>query len=444
MSLSFLRGALTGRLRVLCVLLPALALGVLAGCSTSDDDSDAKVRLLNASPGYSSLDLYVDDEIKASTVAYGAVSDYAKVDSETLTTALRRAGSSTNLIAVDRSYGSDTNYTLVAYGWDGALKSVLMTDEEDTPDDGKVEVRVFNSATDAGSLAVYLSDSDTDIAEATPVTSSVTGGAFSSYVEFNQGTYRLRVTGADDTSDLRLDLSSLTLSNKSIVTIILTPSSGGTLVHAVVVSQGGSATAYSNTMARVRLVAGTADNANHSAVVGTTTLSTTMKSPSVGAYTQVTAGTGQTLAVAVNGTKLTTYTSVDLTAGSDVSLLVYGPSASPQLAVITDDNRLPTTSTYAKIRLVNGLANHDSTLSLNLNYAEVATDVALGAGSSFKSVSASTDSVMTVNSPLASSALYTWGSSTTLTISAKGVYTVFMLGDYATTDAAKGVLVKDR
>ena len=69
--------------QLLClpILIATLFLG---GCSSGDDDDDgsARIRLLNASEGYDSLDLYVtpDDEdtdvLRFTGVPLGALSDY--------------------------------------------------------------------------------------------------------------------------------------------------------------------------------------------------------------------------------------------------------------------------------------------------------------------------------------------------------------------------------
>jgi hypothetical protein len=80
---------------------PALAalatLLTLAGCGGTDDSQFAHVRLLNASPGYDSLDLYLDDDRQAAGMATGAVSGYASVDSGTYDSSVRRADSATDL-----------------------------------------------------------------------------------------------------------------------------------------------------------------------------------------------------------------------------------------------------------------------------------------------------------------------------------------------------------
>ena len=185
----------------------------------------------------------------------------------------------------------------------------------------------------------------------------------------------------------------------------------------------------------MRLVAGSTGNATHSAVVAGTTLTTGTLSPAVGAYVLVNAGSAQGLDLQVNGSRLST-TTVSLSAGGDYSLLVHGASTAPQLTVLSDNNRLPSTSSQAKFRLVNGAYNLAGGLTLNLDYDALASDIAVGSASSYKAVTASTGSTMTVD--LSGSSLASW---TDLTVTAKGIYSVFVLGDASTPTA---VLRRDR
>ena len=435
MSIPSLGQAFAQGLRRLLHLLPVLAVVGLSACGGSDDAQYAHVRLLNASPGYDSLDLYLDDDRQVAAIATGAVSGYADVDPDTYDTSVRRADSATDLATVERGYSEDSSYTLVAYGWEGSLKTYQLTDSEDSPGSGLTRVRVFNTATDAGTLDVYLTDSDTALTDATPIASSVAGASLSAYKNVDSGSWRLRVTGEDDATDVRLDLSAVALAGNKVVTVVLTPGSGGVLVNAIVLVQGGSATAYDNPSARVRLVAGSTGNATHSAVVAGTTLTSGTPSPAVGSYILVNAGSAQSLDLQVNGSRLST-TTVSLSAGGDYSLLVHGAATAPQLTVLSDNNRLPSSSSQAKLRLVNGAYNLAGGLTLNLDYDAMASDIAAGSASSYKSVTASTGSTMTVD--LSGSSLASW---TDLTVTAKGIYSVFVLGDAASPTA---VLRRDR
>jgi hypothetical protein len=364
------------------------------------------------------------------------VADYVPIGEASYTLRVKRAGATTTLVQGDRSLAGGEYYTAVAYGREGAVRLVVFSDNEEAPTSGYAKFRVFNAAADAGSLDVYVTEASTTLDESSPTTSLVAGGAVTGHVEIAQGSYRVRVTAANDKTDLRLDLPELALADQAIVTLLLQPGSGGVLVHALIVQQRGAVTVRKNDKARARLVAAATDNAGVSASVGGTSLNVNLRSPSVGAYTLVPAGT-QAVNVSVNGST-TLGSSMPLTAGADYTLLVHGPGTAPDLKMLSDDNRPPTNTARAKLRLVHAVAGLDGGLTLAKDYVAVANDVPYASASTAAQVDAATDARIEVTSPLAASALYV---NDDASIAAGGVYSVFMLGG---SGAAVGVLRRDR
>ena len=107
--------------------------------------------------------------------------------------------------------------------------------------------------------------------------------------------------------------------------------------------------------------------------------------------------------------------------------------------MISDDNRLPSTTTGARIRLINGITGQGA-LTLAMDFSAVANNVALGAASDYTAVSSNASSRLDVTSGLTGSVLFTTGT-TNVNIQALGVYTVLVL-DGATLPS--GVLRKER
>jgi hypothetical protein len=264
----------------------------------------------------------------------------------------------------------------------------------------------------------------------------VAGASMTSYVEITKGTYRIRVTGYGDKTDVRLDIPSVTLSDQQVTTLMLTGTAGGVLVNGLLVNQGGTVTAYKNPNARVRVVAAVSGNASVGARTTDGTLSATLLSPSVGTYVTTSAALGG-LTVAVNGSSLDV-SALALTAGTDATLLVYGDASAPKAKLLVDDNSLPSVSSNANIRLVNVLNGLDGTISLSADYVAVGDNVAFGNASTPTAVAAGTSTRLEVTSPLRSSALYT---ATDVSITAQKVYTLFVMGD---ASAPVVVLRKDR
>ncbi len=434
---------LSGRsaFRPLNLATTALTLGlILTGCGGGDEDTSTQVRLVNASAGYSTLSLGWDDTTIASSVEQGAASSYTGVSSGTVDATLSAGDSSTALETTERSTSDDTQYSIVAYGWKGSLKSIILTENEEAADSGYAKFRIYNSATDAGSLDVYLTDTSASLEDSTAVASSVSTSAFNSagFLKVKKGNWRLRVTGADDKDDLRLDVSSMTLSDQEVYTLVLSPTSGGVMVNSVLIPQGDSVSYLKTTLARARLVAGVSATTTPpvSASLGSTTLASSTASPAVGGYKILTAGDGQSLSVSVSGTSLGT-TSVDVEAGQELSVLVSGSASAATVQVIEDDNRLPT-SGKAKVRLVHG-SEGTADLFLTVNYAALASNIAYGTASSYSTVTASSSSVAQLEVNSATSTLFT--PSSDLYLQSQGVYSVFVLGSGGTV---VGRLSKDR
>jgi hypothetical protein len=411
--------------RHLLGLVAALPLAWLTACGGGDDGNDANVRLVNASPGYASLDLYVDDadSPQISAVDFGAASAYTGVPSGDVSNVLTAAGSSTELLTQTRSLGSGKKYTIVAFGFEGALRSVIMQDDESAADSNKTKVSVLNAGSD--DVDVYLTGPDESLESATPVVAGADpNGSQSAFTSVASGTYRLRVTGADDTEDLRLDLPSITLDSTKVLTLVLTPGQGGVLMHAVGVVQDGDVTPHLNTQARVRLVAAVGTAAPFSAVsmsAGGANLGTNIGSFTIRDYVLVNAGT-LTVTTSVDGTALDPQ-SVTVTAGSDTTLLVTGSSAADAtVKVIDDDNRLPTVNTRYKIRMVHAAPSLAAqSLTMKVASSDVGDAQPLGGASEYESLTPSGEVTIEITTP-ADGTIYTMEK----TPVSNGVYTVFV------------------
>jgi hypothetical protein len=204
----------------------------------------------------------------------------------------------------------------------------------------------------------------------------------------------------------------------------------------LVIPQQATPNAQRNLQSRIRLVAGAGDNAAVTGKVGDTSLNVNLRSPSVGSYRLVTAGSVP-LTLTVNGNSTLGGTST-LGSGRDYTVMVTGTSASPEYRLLEDDNRLPTSSSKARMRLVHGAFDVQSSLSLALEYGSVASDVAYGTASSPALVEPSSSARVEVTSPLYVQPLYL---NTEAVVSASGVYTLFVLGG---ASSPAGVLRRDR
>ena len=411
-----------------------LAVGVLLcsckiGGGGGGNDGQARFRVLNASTGYTSLDIYSndqnddgdDDKQRASAVSYGKLSDYVSLKAATYTLDFRRAGATTSLLSVaSQAMAEDTNATYVGYGSTSHFQVYKINDDQTAADSGKAKVTVINVA-EAGSLDVYFTEENIPLTDTSPQVSGVASGS-SLGATINSATYRMRVTGAGDSTDIRLDVSGIAFSSTQVVSIILTPTPGGILVNALSIPQQGSVTAYSNTKARVRAAVGISNGTKATVAVGGAMLLSNATVGIIGStYTPVTAGS-LAVSVVIDGTAVS-IPNKTLAAGADYTLLVWSNATGTQASLISDDNRAPEVSGTTKIRLMNGMSALGGPISFTVNFSPTADDVAVGEASSYNEISAGSDFEIDVKDALTSSPLF---SKTGVSLTGGAVYTMFM------------------
>ena len=84
-------------------ILAALTALSLSGCDSGGGSGRTQVRLMNASPGYTSLDLYANttdddtDRQSIAAVAYDTVSSYTELESGTYNVKFKRSGFTSTL-----------------------------------------------------------------------------------------------------------------------------------------------------------------------------------------------------------------------------------------------------------------------------------------------------------------------------------------------------------
>ena len=412
---------------------------VLAGCGGNGGSSDVgSLRLINATQTHASLDLYQNSSLAMSATQLDTISGYANVAVGSPALQLNDAGGSTALLTTSTTITSGQHYTLLAYESGGTVKAAVLTEDFTAPASGTGQLRIYDTATDAGALDVYITDPATDLATVSTATTAFSAQTYaqsSSLLAYAPGTYRVRVTVSGNKSQLLLDMPAVTIADQQILTIALTPTTGGVLLDGSMLSQQGAYTAARNTTARVRLAAAVSGGVPVAASAGSTAIDSFTVAPAVGTYAIVPAS--GTLNISVNGSSVGAPAST-LKAGNDYTLLVYGSGTSATASLIGDDNHLPTLATNTKMRLINGLTGTVSGLTLEADFNPVASNVLAAVASAYGTVAANSSMELDVTSALSSTPIY---SRSDLNIAASSVYTLFMVGD---SSAPQGLLRRDR
>lgn len=416
----------------LALTLSLSAMAALTACGGSGGGgSSTQVRLLNATRSYAQLDLTVNDKTINSKVAYASAGEYGGVDTGSTASKVLTSDVGTSVSATQPTLNANSNYTYITYGFSGAVRTTLLEESQAAPDANKAKLLVLNLAPDAGALDTYVTSAATcGLTNETALSSNLAGGAGSGYIQINSGTFRVCVTGYNKPTDLRLAIPAITLDSASVNTLILTATDGGVLVNGITMVQKGAVKNFANTQSRVRTVAALASGgAVTSSINGQAMFGSSAVSPLISDYVTTNSG-ASTLSVAVNGANVS-FTAPTLAAGKDTTLMVWGDPAAPKLAVLDDDNRLPTVSTDVKIRLVNALQINGAGLSVG--YGTIASNIAAGSASTSLSGSitnSSTGAQVDVTVPTSALSIYT---NSALVFPAGSVWTFFAVPNTATT-----------
>jgi hypothetical protein len=244
------------------------------------------------------------------------------------------------------------------------------------------------------------------------------------------------VTGANDTSDLRLDIPSITLDNKKVATVILTETKSGMLVDALLLPQQGSLKQFVNTKARVRAAVAMGSGSMASLRVGGITIVNGQGRGVISAYSRVEAGSAA-VTLLVDGTQVPVENQT-LVAGGDYTFLIWSDTTGARASLIDDDSHVPTSTNDTKIRLLNGLSTQGVPLTLYVNFFPYAESTVVGTASTYSDVDSGSDiQIEAYNAATATSLL-----SKEADLQASGVYTLLVFGKADGT--VESTLRKDR
>lgn len=413
------------RLKFLALGLAMATTALLSACGGgSDDDSgNAQVRLLNVSPGYASLDLKETDAATLNgAVALGSTGAYASLDLDTKGLYLAAAGSTTSL-ATPSTAGltKDYSYTVVGWGASGALGTLTLDEQETAPDSGKSKVLILNLAAGAGTVDVYLNKVGVaSLDEATVKAASIGTGRGDSYRTIDASAYRLRVTAAGNSSDVRLDVPSITLDSTKVYGVILVSSGSGNMVNAYVLPYKSSPTLFSNPTSNVRVISALPRSTTLSASLNGTSMFSGTASPAVSGYQNLVVTNGATLDWSVNGVAQPAKT-ITLSASSTYGMLVWGDPAAPTVTSLEEFSVLPISAGTAKVRVLHA-AQGLGAASLVVNLSPKLSGIAAGTLSS-ATVLTGTEEV-TVEVRADGQTLY----SETRSFTSGASYTVYLIG----------------
>lgn len=350
---------------------------LLSGCMAGETSGGAKLRLLNLQNDVETLTLRVDGSTIASGIGFESLSSYGNIDDDTLTTqAISDAGSV--LISADVAYTKDTSTTLVIAGADSIVYNRNLTGDEDRPDAGYILVRTANLAARGQTVDVYITAPTATIAGSTPTFSAVSLGTVSSYIQLDQGSYRVRVT-PNSSRTVIYDSGTFTPASRQVISLIFYTVGSASLLrcYALYGVDDDQSQTLPSTLARVKFVNATSLSDRLLLKLDGTTKFSSVPADGVSSYLTVDQGS-HALSVQSDSAAAALIASADvtLTPGADYTVLVLG-TASGAVLHLNQDNNLAPSSGYAKLRVVNGAADL-VTVDFAVNYRNDFADIATG------------------------------------------------------------------
>jgi hypothetical protein len=191
-----------------------------------------QLRVLNASPDETSVQVVVDGAAVGSALAYAANTGYQPVKAGTRQFAIEATGTTTNLVPNDAtlSLGSQTETTIILAGYSTGLQGLALTDDNTTPPSGTINIRMVNAMPSLGPVDVYVVPPGTTLSSVTPTFPSLTFAAPSNYVNLSIGSntnYEIYFTPPGNSAFTYMDSGPLSFSSGQNRTVVGVNSASG-------------------------------------------------------------------------------------------------------------------------------------------------------------------------------------------------------------------------
>jgi hypothetical protein len=198
----------------------ALALAAVlcaAGCGGSGGGglpNEIRIRVLHFSPDSPRINVLVDDTLVRSGVDYKGGTGFLGVTSDRAydfaVDAILPAANVRILDLQDVQLAGGNEFTLVAVGKqaNGSVEAIRIEAPINFPGGGQFRVRLLHAEPDVGTVDVYLTAPDADLATVAPA-ATLAYKQFTDRVEFPTGTYRIRITPTGDRGTVVFDSGSL-------------------------------------------------------------------------------------------------------------------------------------------------------------------------------------------------------------------------------------------
>ena len=205
------------RMMSLCAGL--LCLGtilLIAGCGGG---GSTRLRVMNAVPDESSLNVLVDSASVSSNLAYGTSTGYLSEKSGSRQLAIEPSGTSSTLLQQSISLGSGTDTTVISSNFSSEVSNLVLTDDNSAPASGDFKLRIVNASPSLGPADVYIVTPGTALTAVSPTLSNLSFGGTTAYQSLAAGNYEIELTSVGQKFPV-VDTGSITLSEGQIRTFV--------------------------------------------------------------------------------------------------------------------------------------------------------------------------------------------------------------------------------
>lgn len=203
-----------------------LAFSLVAGLgfavvSPAAAQSQARVRVVHASPDAPAVDVLVNDGAAFTNAPFKGITDYAALDADTYNVKVVPTGETEPVvIEADLALTGGTDYTVVALGTLDSIEPLVLEDNNASPAAGKAHVRFVHASPDAPAVDIAVADGG-------PVLfSNVAFKGTGDYLPVDAGSYDLEVRLAG-TDTVALEVPAVKLDEGTVYTVFAMGLAGG-------------------------------------------------------------------------------------------------------------------------------------------------------------------------------------------------------------------------
>ncbi|HRE40909.1 MAG TPA: DUF4397 domain-containing protein [Ignavibacteria bacterium] len=201
----------------------------LQGCDNNNNPViqliNAKSIIAHASPNAPNVDIYLDNNLVASNVAYLDYLPYTQISPGVRNVKVNVTGTMTSVINLDLNFDAATNYSIFAIDSVANLSAIRYDDDLTTPASGKAHVRFIHLSPNAPAVDIAVTGGPVLFSNYTFKQASV-------FTPVDAGVYDLEVRLAGSTTVV-LSLPGIDLSNGKIYTVFARGFVGGTGTQAL-------------------------------------------------------------------------------------------------------------------------------------------------------------------------------------------------------------------